>query len=310
MGLGAAITLITYYMPVWPLVNAAAMMATLVSEEPSPRLIEAALGRSDAYRKQASRKGANFDRWLYLQERAARKLKLPALVTDTPTSQSPTTRPGAMAATLRAPPSRLALTQYVRAVLATRHITQLENPEAARRYGISSSEKRALQFILRKYDLDRISRRQRGAGGRRGHDAVVERLNTAFADKIMHGMLGARAEDLDDLLDDLGGTDCKHHEPTTDELISRLATYLTFIPATHGFRVRPSKECAASTRMAMLVALSPRVQLGPPVPWGSPTLQVCSVRTPDNTVELGWLTPLTRMTALAIRIADRFRTKE
>jgi integrase len=310
MGLGAPITLITYYMPVWPLVNAAAMMATLVSEEPSPRLIEAALGRSDAYRQQKLRKGASFDPWLYLQERAARKLKLPALVTAAPTSDTPVTRTAALPATLRAPPSRLALTQYVRAGLATTPLTRFENPEAARRYGITSSVMREVTLILRKYDLDRISRRQRGAGGSGGHLAVVRRLETAFADQLLHGLLSARPEDLDNLLDDLGGTDCKHHKPTTDELISRLTTYLPLIPATHGFRVRPSKEFADSSRMALLVALFPRVQLGKPVRSGPPTLQVCSVRTLDNSVELGWLTPLTRMTALAIRIADRFRTKE
>jgi hypothetical protein len=305
MGLGSANTLIVYYMPAWPFLLSATMMASLADEKPSAALIKAAFGSTVAYRKSKSRhlktKNDDFEPWPTLLRNAARELELVPLVNTVPG----TVPPPVESAVRSHVTARRDVVGFLREVIAGR-----PEAEAAHRHGLRDSE----AALAIRY-LDRHSRlhgavRHLGSRGERGRRAILRSLNSVEGDQLLAALGNSSASDVESLLKDLCGTRLGFDAPRTEEVIGRLNQHLQCIPPTLNLRLRPTHAVADPAISSLLAQLSGRVRLELPKAGRAPDLFVYERGKHTTPVRLGRLTDLLRISALAVHVVNQLSDKE
>ncbi len=294
MGLGSANTLIVYYMPVWPFVLSAAMMASLANEEPSSGLIRAAFGSTAAYRKFKSRTPNGFEPWPYLLQSAARQLELGPLVPPEPVTAARPSRPAVRSKVT----SRLAVAQFLRELLAGK-----PREEAAHRYGLRDSiAEEAIRCLDRHNRLHGAVRRL-GAHGERGQRAILRSLHSAEGDQMLDALWKPSPLEVEALLKDLCATRLGSDAPRTADVIARLHRHLQCIPPMFNLLLRPTHAIADPAMVSTLAQLSARVRLGTPKAGRAPALFVYARGDHPNLVKTGRMTDLLRISALAVYVA-------
>jgi hypothetical protein len=294
MGLGSANTLIVYYMPVWPFVLSAAMMASLANEEPSSALIKAAFGSTAAYRKFKSRTPNGFEPWPYLLQSAARQLELGPLVPPESVTAARPSRPAVRSKVT----SRLAVAQFLRELLAGK-----PREEAAHRYGLRDSiAEEAIRCLDRHNRLHGAVRRL-GAHGERGQRAILRSLHSAEGDQMLDALWKPSPLEVEALLKDLCATRLGSDAPRTADVIARLQRHLQCIPPMFNLLLRPTHAIADPAMVSTLAQLSARVRLGTPKAGRAPALFVYARGDHPNLVKTGRMTDLLRISALAVYVA-------
>jgi len=301
MGLGSANMLIVYYMPAWPFVLSATMMASLANEEPSAALIKAAFGSTTAYRKSKSRHPDDFEPWPTLLRRAARQLVLAPLVTKAPVTVAPPTQ-----STVRSHfTARRDVVLFLREVLAGR-----PEAEAAHRHGLGASvAARAIRCLDRQSKF-RGAVRHLGSRGERGRRAILRSLNSVAGDQLLAALGNSSASDVEALLKDLCGSRLGSDAPRTEEVIGRLYQHLQCIPPTLNLTLRPRHAVADPAISSLLAQLSARVRLESPKAGRAPALFVYTRGKHTNLVTIGRMTDLLRISALAVHVANQLSDKE
>jgi hypothetical protein len=298
IGHGSAGTLIVYYMAPWPFVLAAAMQATLVDVAPSRSLILKALGSDDAFRQARSRGKAEFEPWSYLEKAAAKNLGLPSMGT---TSDSPVPKP-ADQRQISPRPSVEAIAKCVRAVLAGMPIVV-----AAHRHGILQSTVRLIEEALAMHDVRRIAERQRGAARPGSIAADKSGLDSECAADLLMAALISPADRLENLLADLQGNAPNRRLLPAGQMEARLSAHLGCLPPGLGIVVRFSKLDTAES--SQLVDFYPRIAVGKELRYGRPIVQIRALSDPGNSVLMGRLTVLARMSAMAVLVAQTVYSK-
>ncbi len=301
MGLGSANMLIVYYMPAWPFVLSATMMASLAHEKPSPALIKAAFGSTTAYRKSKSRHPDNFEPWPTLLRMAAGQMELAPLVTKSPVAVAPparsTERPHVTA--------RRDVILFLREVLAGR-----SEAEAAHRHGLGAS---VAAWAIRCLDRQRTFRgavRHLGSRGERGRRAILRSLYSVEGDQMLAALVNASAIDVEALLKDLCGSRLGSDAPRTEEVIERLYQHLQCIPPTLNLMLRPTHAVADPAISSLLAQLSARVRLESPKAGRAPALFAYTRGKHTNLVTIGRMTDLLRISVLAVHVANQLSDKE
>lgn len=299
MGLGPVNTLIVYYMPVWPFVLSAAMMASLAGEKPSAALVEAAFGSTVAYRKYKSRGGKNFDPWPYLLRKAARTLALPPIAATQSASAPPSARP---AVRPQVPP-RCAIAKFIQRLLAGERAFV---PEAAHRCMLGQSfAVTAMQRLDEQSPAVRRAVRCLGAKGELGHSARLRIVDSEESEQQLDALLNASAEEVEALLTDLCAAELGAEAPTTEQIIGRLAQHIQCIPPRLVMVLRPTHAITDPATGMQLVQLGRRARLGTPVRSRQPSLFVYPIDMQGNLVRMGRTTDLLRMSALAVHVANQ-----
>jgi len=299
MGLGSVNTLIVYYMPVWPFVLSAAMMASWAGEEPSAALVEAAFGSTVAYRKYKSRGGKNFDPWPYLLRKAARTLALPPIAAPQSAFAPPSTRP---AVRPQVPPRR-AIAKFLQRLLAG---DRAFVPEAAHRCMLGQSfAVTAMQRLDEQSPAVRRAVRCLGAKGETRHSVRLSIVDSEDSEQQLDALLNASAEEVEALLTDLCAAELGAEAPTTEQIIGRLAQHIQCIPPRLVMMLRPTHAITDPAIGMQLVQLGRRARLGTPVRRRQPFLFVHPIDMQENLVRRGRTTDLLRMSALAVHVANQ-----
>ena len=300
MGLGSASTLITYYMPVWPFVLSATMMASLATEKPSAALIKAAFGSTVAYRKSKSRhtktKHDKFEPWPTLLRKASRELELTPLVTTVPF----TVPPPAESAVRSHVTKHRDVVSFLCQVIAGR-----PEAEAAHRHELLASDAALAIRCLDRHSKLHGAVRQLGWRGERGQRAILRSLDSVEGGQMRAALGNSSASDVECLLKDLCGTRLGPDAPRTEEVIGRLNQHLHCIPPTLNLTLQPTHSVADPAIISLLAQLSARVRLQSPKAGRAPALFVYTRGRHMNLVRIGRMTDLLRISALAVHVANQ-----
>jgi hypothetical protein len=306
MGLGSASVLITYYMPAWPFVVAAAMHASLVDERPTCAFVAEALGSIDAYRKARSHAGGSFDVWPYLlTANIARLAPPPLLPASSLASSSPAGSCRAPTPLPVVPPvSRLTIAQFIAASLAgaTRN-------SIAHRLGISTSRLEEIDGRVGRHAASLAAISRLGPSSPRERRPIQEAVLAPETRILFEGLLSYTALDRAHLLADLAMLDAPERARSNVELVDRLDRYLVHLPSSLGLAVRPSRNNLDVMHIDLRQRLPSRARLRADVRARLPVLLVCPMQGPTS-VQIGRVTHLVRICVLAAHIAQEMHSTD